>query len=549
MKFLLLSILIVLLTSPTQSQVPEWMIVDVQELIMYDAIHDIFDFDLTNQEIHEISKGEYGTIWLKTQDYNIKYLPSNLVIYSLYDLENPLYFFPHSNFALTYYSRIDKKEIADKLPTNTWVKYDDPDSYDYAMWANEKKIVDESHFDFYKLNNYSIPLSEEKEITFNELLSSVLFNYPNLHFLLDGNKECSLIGRPDIDTSEKLCYKKNFKYKTRSEKIFDMLTDSDGNLWLATGKRLIRFDGIKFIEIDIPAIELESDFQNNLWIGTAAYNSLGSVVKFDGLKFTFYNSLNSPLPDNDGILDLKTDDRGNLWIALKRSGLPDHLDNIKFAIFNPLGVKFITSGILQSISLIREPMFKNIKSLFSDIVNINLNVREANPFSKIELLLNNKIISVIYSGTELTKDGDLNISYYLDKPDKYSFTAFLYDLNGKKIELANYELNYQFNYKGYFIGQNKPNPFSDYTRIEYGFFQGSMLALKIFNSFIRQVDSCKERYVEWMGRPFLFNSKNLPNGVYSYYLQENYSGIVDAKKMILFDPQKIITLPQKVSKP
>jgi hypothetical protein len=159
------------------------------------------------------------------------------------------------------------------------------------------------------------------------------------------------------------------------------------------------------------------------------------------------------------------------------------------------------------------------------------------------------IISVIYSETELTKDGDLNISYYLDKPDKYSFTAFLYDLNGKKIELANYELNYQFNYKGYFLGQNKPNPFSDYTRIEYGFFQGSMLALKIFNSFIRQVDSCKERYVEWMGRPFLFNSKDLPNGVYSYYLQENYSGIVDAKKMILFDPKKIITLPQKVSKP
>ena len=64
------------------SQVPEWMTIDLQELIMYDAIANIFDIDLTKQEILEITKGEYGAIWFTTQDYKIKYLPKCTVITS-----------------------------------------------------------------------------------------------------------------------------------------------------------------------------------------------------------------------------------------------------------------------------------------------------------------------------------------------------------------------------------------------------------------------------------------------------------------------------------
>ena len=97
---------------------------------------------------------------------------------------------------------------------------------------------------------------------------------------------------------------------------------------------------------------------------------------------------------------------------------------------------------------------------------------------------------------------------------------------------------------GFFLDKNEPNPFSDYTRIEYGFFQGNMLGIKVFDSFLRQVDAHTEYYIEWIGKPYLFESKDLPNGIYSYYLKENYSGIVDAKKMILFDPEKIIILPR-----
>lgn len=285
------------------------------------------------------------------------------------------------------------------------------------------------------------------------------------------------------------------------------------------------------------------DSQNNLWIGTTAYNSVESLVKFDGTSFTIYNSLNSPLPENDGILDLKTDQRGNLWIALKRIGLPDHLQNIKIALYNSSGVNLVSDVFLQNISCCREPISKNISTLFHDRIQFQINLEGIKPFTKIEFLINDKVIHYVERESILKNNGEINFTYYLSKPDKYPIKVYLYDTIGIKTEMANVELNLQFNRSGFFLGQNEPNPIKDYTVIEYGFFEGRIVELKIFDQYLRQVGSVSERIVTWIGKPYIFQTKNAANGCYYYYLKENYTGIISSKKMILFNPERFISLP------
>jgi len=532
-------IIIFLIRLPILAQVPEWAEIDFQQFITYDTktFADFTDLDLIDQEIFDISNGEYGSLWFETQDYKIKFLPNNLIFYSkkLYDV--PLLFAPCNYNSINYYSRIFDRELAAKLPSNTWVNYSGSDNYDYFIKINEKKIVNESGFESNELENYCLPLSNEKEINPNEVTSSFLINFCEVWSRSEAGEKVESLNRSLSNSTDKLFYRKTFKSNPEAEKCFDILADSNENLWIATGKRLIRFDGSKFYEINIPALTLTSDLQNNLWIGTSAYNSVGSLIKFDGVNFTFYNSLNSPLPENDGILDIKTDYQGNLWIALKRTGLPDNLNDIVLAVYNPFGVKIITESFLNSINWIRKPINENLKSIFSDQFFITMTLEYFFPYNKLELLLNDKVIKTIDTKTEFPNNENLEFSFFVDKPDKYSFKVYAYDLNNKKIEFANYNLNGQFNAQGFFLGQNEPNPFLKYTWIEYGFFQGQILKLKILDSFIRQVDSYTEKYIEWIGKPFLFESKDLPNGVYYYYLTENYSGILDYKKMILYNPE------------
>jgi hypothetical protein len=68
LKIFYLTLFLLITSESTFSQVSEWMVIDLQELIHYEMISDFFDFDLSKQEILEISEGDYGAIWLTTQD-------------------------------------------------------------------------------------------------------------------------------------------------------------------------------------------------------------------------------------------------------------------------------------------------------------------------------------------------------------------------------------------------------------------------------------------------------------------------------------------------
>ncbi|HZS57000.1 MAG TPA: two-component regulator propeller domain-containing protein [Bryobacteraceae bacterium] len=98
----------------------------------------------------------------------------------------------------------------------------------------------------------------------------------------------------------------------------------DGYLWLGTEEGLARFDGVRFTTFDThntPSLNTNQisallvDSKRRLWIGTEG----GGLTLLSGGRFTTYSS-NGGL-SNDAILSLYEDQKGVLWIGTDGGGL------------------------------------------------------------------------------------------------------------------------------------------------------------------------------------------------------------------------------------
>jgi signal transduction histidine kinase/ligand-binding sensor domain-containing protein/DNA-binding response OmpR family regulator len=131
------------------------------------------------------------------------------------------------------------------------------------------------------------------------------------------------------------------KHGLLSNQINDILSDSKGNLWLATKAGLSRYDGKYFTHYTekegLPGnfiLDVFEDSQSNLWIEVRE----NGIVKFDGHHFTHYDIPTSNSITAHAAEIFQEDRNGNIWIGSVYFGLYKYIceepDNAQFVHYS-----------------------------------------------------------------------------------------------------------------------------------------------------------------------------------------------------------------------
>jgi len=103
--------------------------------------------------------------------------------------------------------------------------------------------------------------------------------------------------------------------------IWDLAVDSRNNVWIGC-EALIKFDGNRFTTYNSGNSKVPEDFissiaidsKDNVWFASCRFRE-GGIVKYDGANFTVYTPENSPLPVNL-VHGIAIDVNDNVWLAL-----------------------------------------------------------------------------------------------------------------------------------------------------------------------------------------------------------------------------------------
>lgn len=114
-----------------------------------------------------------------------------------------------------------------------------------------------------------------------------------------------------------------------------MDNDSEGNLWIVNGPRLVKFHDSDTTIYPVPfslnsnseVQDVEVDENNNIWIATGgSSNASQGMLKFNGTSWTVFNTSNTPMPTNN-LVKIKADKHNNIWVCSKDKGVMVYNEN------------------------------------------------------------------------------------------------------------------------------------------------------------------------------------------------------------------------------
>ena len=105
-----------------------------------------------------------------------------------------------------------------------------------------------------------------------------------------------------------------------SDLVTSVLQDKNGYMWFGTASGLDRFDGVRFLHYNLPAVtELIQDADHTMWIGTS--NGLYRLSHNDGSISRLEIETDYGVNIASAVNDIELDAYDNLWIATEGQGV------------------------------------------------------------------------------------------------------------------------------------------------------------------------------------------------------------------------------------
>lgn len=132
--------------------------------------------------------------------------------------------------------------------------------------------------------------------------------------------------------------------------LFSMAFDKTNNmLWISNPYNLFRFDGNTWMQWNYSAlvgssisIAIQSD--GTVWQTHYNWPGPGGISSFDGNTFTYYNSFNSPLPENM-VGHIAVDYNDDLWITTDTSGLVRFSGGTTWTVYDSSNTPVLSNSV------------------------------------------------------------------------------------------------------------------------------------------------------------------------------------------------------------
>lgn len=123
------------------------------------------------------------------------------------------------------------------------------------------------------------------------------------------------------NTEETLFFNSDNSIIPKDFNPYDIAVDKNDNVWIGGGHGLLKYDGQKFTlyntqNTPMPLNVVKSvaiDSKNNIWFASCDIIT-GGIVKYDGIEWTVYTPDNSILPYNF-VSNIEIDQSDNIWVA------------------------------------------------------------------------------------------------------------------------------------------------------------------------------------------------------------------------------------------